>query len=113
MTTMSKKKKGPAPRDRSSWFNDPFRSEILVRRGSRVVDGVLGGFLGVADGLLALALDFLNHAFALQAVGTDGFADALLGLADRLIGGAFNLVCRATHWNSPLPFASPGQATGA
>ena len=42
------------------------RSEILVRRRGRLVDGVLGGFLGVADGLLALALDFLHRAFALQ-----------------------------------------------
>ena len=61
--------------------------------------GVLGRFLGVADGLLALAFDFLNHAFALQLVGTDGLADTLLGLADGLIGGAFCLPCYP--WNSP------------
>src|SRR3982074_3667370 len=76
---------------------DQRRSKLLVRGGGRLVDGVLGGFLGVADGLLALAFDFLNHAFALQPVGTDGFADALLGLSDGFVGGAFNLVCRATH----------------
>ena len=39
--------------------------------------------------------------FALQAVGTGGFADALLGLADGFVGCAFDLVCRATHGNSP------------
>jgi hypothetical protein len=31
------------------------RSEILVCGGGGLVHGVLGGFLGVADGLLALA----------------------------------------------------------
>jgi hypothetical protein len=35
------------------------------------------------------------------AIGTDGFADALLGLADSFVGGAFNLVCRATRSISP------------
>src|SRR5258708_30018642 len=73
------------------------RSEILVRSRRGLVDGVLGGFLGVADGLLALAFDFLDYAFALQPVGADGFADALLGLADGFIGCAFDLVRGGTH----------------
>ena len=80
---------------------DQRRSEVLVRCGGRFVHGVLGCYLGVADGLLALAFDFLDRAFALQPVGTDGFADALLGLADSFVGGAFNLVCRATRSISP------------
>jgi hypothetical protein len=67
-------------------------SEIPVRCSSCFVHGVLGGLFGVADGLLALALDFLHRAFALELVGADGFADALLGLADGFVGGAFNLV---------------------
>src|ERR1700712_3954379 len=78
-------------------FTPSARSEILVGRGGRLVDGFLGGFLGVAHGLLALAFDFLDHAFALQALRTSGFADTLLGLADRFVGDAFNLVYRATH----------------
>src|ERR1700724_3258850 len=76
---------------------DQRRSEFLVCRGGGLVDGVLGGFLGVAHGLLALAFDFLNGAFALHLVGADGFADALLGLAHGLVGRAFDLVCGATH----------------
>src|ERR1700688_2783342 len=97
-------KKKPPPK--GGVYNSKFswrRSEFLVRRGGGLVDGVLGGFLGVAHGLLALALDFLNGAFALHLVGTDGFADALLGLADGLVGGALDLVCCCTHGNSPLP----------
>src|SRR5690349_16352180 len=59
-------------------------------------DRFLRGVLGVAHGLLALALPFLTPAFALHAVGTGGFTDALLALADRLVGGALDLVARAT-----------------
>ena len=92
-------------------FQIECRSEILVRRGGRLVHGVLGGLLGVADGLLALALDFLDHAFALQAIGTGGFADALLGLADGFVGGALDLVCRCTHRNSPLHVLSFAKTT--
>jgi hypothetical protein len=55
--------------------------------------------LGIADGLLALALDFLNHAFAFQPIGAGGFADALFGLADRFIGRALDLVFHRTHGN--------------
>src|ERR1700722_7588128 len=76
-------------------------SELPVGRGGRLVHGVLCGFLGVANRLLALTLDFLNGAFALQAVGAYGFADALLGLAHRFVRVAFNLVCDATHEMSP------------
>src|ERR1700761_1039327 len=76
-------------------------SEIAIGRRSRLVHGILGGFLGVAYRLLTLALHFLNGAFALQTVVASGFADALLGLAHRLVGGAFNLVCDATHEISP------------
>ena len=95
-------KKRPAPKDRSFAIQiDQRRSEVPVRCGSRLVDGVLCRFLGVAQGLLALAFDFLNRALALQLVGTDGFADTLLGLADSFVGGAFNLVCRATRSISP------------
>src|SRR5882757_11582942 len=104
-------KKKPAQSDRSFQFKfDQRRSKLLVRSGGRLVHGVLGCFLGVADGLLALAFDFLDRAFALQPVGTDGFTDALLGLADGFVGGAFNLVCRATHGTSPRDdLASAGQ----
>jgi len=69
----------------------------LFAAAARLVHGILGGLLGVVDGLLALALDFLNGAFALQFVGTNGFTNALLGLADGFVGGAFDLVCGATH----------------
>src|ERR1700719_4944583 len=103
MTRFLVSAKKDRPKGRS--FANPIRhrrSEILVRRVGRLVDGVLGGLFGIADGLLALALDFLHRAFALQLVGTDGLADALLGLADGLVGGALDLVCRCTHGNSPL-----------
>src|SRR3954453_4794785 len=74
-----------------------FLSELPVRSRGSLVDRVLGGFLGVAEGLLALALDFLHGTFALQPVGTGSLADALLGLAHGFVGRAFNLVCRASH----------------
>src|ERR1700737_3171189 len=91
-------KKKTGPNGRSLQFKiDQRRSEIFVRGGGGLVHGVFGSFLGIADGFLALAFDFLNDAFALQLVGTDGFADAPFGLADGFVGGAFNLVCRAPH----------------
>src|SRR5512141_2445525 len=77
------------------------RSEILVRGRRRFVHCILRGFLGVAHSLLALALYFLDHAFALQTIGTGGFTDALLGLADRFVGGTLDLVCGRTHRNTP------------
>jgi hypothetical protein len=98
---VNQKKDRPQRTGLSPFKIDQRRSEILVRRGGRLVDGILCRFLGVAQSLLALALDFLNRALALKLVGTDGFADALLGLADGLVGGAFNLVCRATRSISP------------
>src|ERR1700761_6200907 len=61
-------------------------SEVLVGGVGRTIDGILGCFLGVAQRLLALALHLLDSTFALQAIGADGFADALLGLAHSLIG---------------------------
>src|SRR5690349_2381060 len=68
------------------------RTTPLLRRALGGVGGTIDRFLrgvfGVAHGLLALALHFLDHAFALQAIGTGGFTDALLGLADGLVGGA-------------------------
>src|SRR4051812_34185549 len=76
---------------------DAEQSEILVRGVGGLVEGVLGGFLGIAHRLLALALHFLHRAFALQAIVVGGLANALLGLADGFVGGAFDLVCRATH----------------
>jgi hypothetical protein len=78
------------------------RSELLVRCRGGLVRYVLGGFLDIADSFLAATLGFLDHAFALQAIRADGFADALLGLADGFVGVAFDLVCRATHGNTPL-----------
>src|SRR6185437_9379815 len=77
------------------------RSELLVRGSGCAVDRFLGRFLGIAECLLALALDLLDRAFALQAIGTDGFADALLGLADGFVGRALDLVAGGTHENSP------------
>src|SRR3984893_11011641 len=82
---------------------DQRRSEFLVCRGGGLVDGVLGGFLGVAHGLLALAFDFLNGAFALHLVGADGFADALLGLAAGFVGGTLDMSWRSAHGTSPVP----------
>ena len=96
-------RKKTGPKGRSFHSRSNARSEILVRRRGRLVHGILGGFLGVADGLLALALHFLDHAFALKTVGTGGFADALLGLADRFVGGALDLVCGA-----PIEILLPG-----
>jgi hypothetical protein len=98
---VNQKKDRPQRTGLSPFKIDQRRSEVLVRCGGRLVDGILCRFLGVAQGLLALAFDFLNRALALQLVGTDGFADALLGLADSFVGGAFNLVCRATRSISP------------
>src|ERR1700682_3352802 len=92
-----KEKDRPQRTGLSPFIIDQRRSEVLVRRGGGLVDGILCRFLGVAQSLLALAFDFLNRALALKFVGTDGFADARLGLADGFVGGAFNLVCRATH----------------
>ena len=100
---MTQQKKTGPKGDRSFRFKiDQCRSKILVRGGGYLVHGVLGGILGVADGLLALAFDFLDHAFTFQPIGTDGLADALLGLADGFVADAFNLVCRCTHENSPF-----------
>src|SRR6185295_14954123 len=69
----------------------------LVGCARDLVRRILDGVLGIAQRLLALALDLLDRAFALQAVGTGRLADALLGLAHGLVGRAFNLVCRASH----------------
>src|SRR4051794_11987388 len=77
------------------------RSKLLVCSARGLVCRILDGVLGIAQRLLTLALDFLERAFALQPVGTGGLADTLLGLAHGFVGRAFNLVCRATHWNSP------------
>jgi hypothetical protein len=93
---VNQKKDRPQRTGLSPFKIDQRRSEVLVRCGGRLVDGILCRFLGVAQVLLDLALDLLNRALALQLVGTDGFADTLLGLADSFVGGAFNLVCRAT-----------------
>src|SRR5262249_13345655 len=73
------------------------RSEVLVRLRGGAVHGVLCHLLGVANRLLALALRLLHRAFAFQAIGAGGFADALLGLAHCLVGFALDLVGRATH----------------
>ena len=72
-------------------------SELLVRGGGCAVDRFLGGFLGIAQRLLALALHLLDRALALQAVGTNGLANALLGLADGFVGRALDLVAGSTH----------------
>src|SRR4051794_38610419 len=80
-----------------STSTDSRRSETLVRGRSRLVDGVLGRFLGVADGLLALALHLLDHAFAFKTVGACRLTNALLGLADSLVAGALDLVSGCTH----------------
>jgi hypothetical protein len=49
-------------------FNRRCRSEILVGRSGGLVDGILGGFLGVAHGLLALADRSLVVPLTLSAV---------------------------------------------
>jgi hypothetical protein len=77
------------------------RSKVLVGGAGCLVYRILGGFLGVADGLLAFAFDLLNGAFAPQPVGTNGVADALLCLANGFVGGAFDLILCCTHGNSP------------
>ena len=77
MGEVNQKKDRPQRTGLSPFKIDQRRSEVLVRCGGRLVDGILCRFLGVAQGLLALAFDFLNRALALQLVGTDGFADAL------------------------------------
>src|SRR4051812_2362593 len=87
----------PAPRRRSFSSTCFERLQILVRCAGGLVGRILDGVLGVTHRLLALAFDFLDGAFALQPVGTGGFADALLGFAHGLIGRAFDLVCRASH----------------
>src|SRR6187399_1936178 len=102
MTNECNKKTGPK-RDRPfhSHQSRRLRSEILVRRRGCLVHGVLGGFLGIAHGLLALALHFLDHAFALKTVRASGFADALFRLAEGLVGCTLDLVCGRTHQNTP------------
>src|SRR5256885_4409331 len=67
--------------------------EILVRRVGRIVSHVLGSLLGIADRLLAFALEFLSSAFTFHTVGTDSFARALFCFAGGFVGGAFYLVC--------------------
>jgi len=48
-----------------------------------------------------MTLGFLHRAFALQLRRVDGFAEALLGLADGFVGGAFDLVGGASHDRVP------------
>ena len=84
-------RKRPAQRTGLFHSTNERRSKILVRRVGCLVDRVLGRILGITHRLLALALHFLDGAFALQAIGAGGFADALLGLADGFVGGALDL----------------------
>ena len=89
--------KGPASRP-VLWLT--VRSVLVrctFRRGRSAIHGILRGILGIAHGLLALTLHFLDDAFALQAIGPGGFANALLGLADRLVRGALDLVSGAAN----------------
>src|ERR1700758_4281066 len=75
--------------------------ELLVRLRGGAVHRVLGGLLGIAERLLALALHFLDRTFAFQALGPGGLANLLLGLADGFVGRTFNLVSGRTHKISP------------
>src|ERR1700739_4778489 len=82
-------KKRPAAMGRSFPPQTPARGlELLVRCGRRAIDRILGGLLGIAQRLLAFALCLLDRAFALQAIGAGGFADALLGFTHDFVGSA-------------------------
>src|ERR1700760_2241815 len=86
----AKEKTGQGPAGLSFLKLQPSGSEFLVRLGGCAVDRILGGFLGIAQRLLAFALYLLDRAFALQAIGAGGFANALLGLADGFVGSALD-----------------------
>ena len=43
-----------------------------------------------------MALAFLDKTFTLQAVGADGFTDALFDLANSFVRGSLDLVCGGT-----------------
>jgi hypothetical protein len=98
--------KRPALQGRSIHVNSSrtvwLESNVLVSRGCCPVDSVLGCLLGIAKRFLALALYFLDCAFALQPVRSDSFADALVGFADGLVCGSFDLVGGRTHSRTPL-----------
>jgi len=59
---------------------------------SGLIDDILDGILGLADGLLGFALDLLRRAFNLEVWVADGLADALLKIAGGLVGYALDLV---------------------
>src|ERR1700753_2901681 len=62
------------------------RSELAIGEVGCLSGGVLACLLGIAHGLLRVALAFLDQAFALQLLGANGLADALFGLADGFVG---------------------------
>ena len=102
----STKKTGPR---RTVCCNRPasIRDFCWLRR--RLLHDVFCRFLDVADGFLALAFDFLKTPSPCNCRNHSS-ANALLGLADGFVGGAFDLVCRCTHGNSPLEgLNSPSQ----
>ena len=57
-------------------YRQSSRSDILVNVFGRFVHGMLHRVLGVADGLLRMALQFLRRTFGTKLVGADGLADA-------------------------------------
>jgi hypothetical protein len=57
-----------------------------------LASGFLSGGFRIADGLLGMALAFLDRTFTLHLIGANGFADALLGLAHILVRSALDLV---------------------
>jgi hypothetical protein len=66
----------------------------LLSAPATFVHRFLDRMLRVANGLLGIVPNLLRGG--LQAVGTDGRPDSLLGLADPLVGDPGRLICRAT-----------------
>src|SRR5258708_15327166 len=102
---IAKQKTGPKGPVFATSAIDREELQLFIRRRGGLIWSVLDGFLWLADSLLPMTPGFLHHAFALQAIRTGSLTDALLGLTDGFVGGAFNLVCRATHGNTPVRFA--------
>src|ERR1700753_2078235 len=71
--------------------------ESVVDLVGHDVGSALDRTLSIADRLLCLALGFVSSTFGLKLFRPDGLADALLDVADRLIGEAGCLIGHAAH----------------
>ena len=74
-------------------------SELFVELVGHSVSGALDRILGLAHGLLRVALNFLRLALGPKLVGANGFTDAGFQFAGSFVRCAFDLVACATHEN--------------